>query len=190
MNYVKLIGPGEVGFRGDFKETTVPTVTGGLQEWATKFCSDPGSFKEFVLHRVVTNWDTTYLEGRLLSLMNSMSYPGRVIITFPLTHSRVVVRNPDKVNRFFSKVTKVFSGTKKFEVIKSVWPYTDIERGEQGRRVAVQDEEAWFADWKDSIRHAVTTRRQGWVTVEDRLEFMMERKVEDTWLKPAPWRNY
>jgi hypothetical protein len=56
--------------------------------------------------------------------------------------------------------------------------------------VAVQEEEAWFANWKDSIRHAVTEKRQGWVTVEDRLEFIMERKVEDTSLKLPPRGNY
>lgn len=48
MNYVKLIGPGELGFRGDFKETTAPTVSRGLEEWASKFCSDPSSVKEYI----------------------------------------------------------------------------------------------------------------------------------------------
>ena len=64
----------------------------------------------FVLERCVTNWDMSYLEGRLLSLVSSTGYPGRVTVTFPLTHSKVVIRNPDKVNKFFSSVTKVFTG--------------------------------------------------------------------------------
>lgn len=136
---------------------------------------------------MVTNWDTSYLEGRLLSLIFSTSYRGHVTVTFPITHSRVVVRNPDKVNRFFSNVTKVFTGTKKYEIVKSVWPYADIERGGQGRRVAVQEEEAWFASWRDTIRHAAMVRRRGWITVEDRLESLMERKPEESLVKPPPW---
>jgi hypothetical protein len=140
----------------------------------------------FALDRIVTNWDTSYLEGRLLSLISSTSYKGHVQISFPLTHSRVVVHSPDKVNRFFSNVAKVFTGTKKYEVIKSVWPYADIARGEPGRRCAVQEEEVWFADWRDAIRHAVIGKRKGWVTVEDRLEFLMEPRPEETG-KMAEW---
>jgi hypothetical protein len=135
---------------------------------------------------VVTNWDTSYLEGRLLSLLNSTSYRGHATITFPLTHSRVVIRNPDKVNRFISSVTKVFTGTHKYQIIKSIWPYADVARGEVGRRCAVQEEEIWFRNWSDSIRHAILGKRRGWVTVEDRLEFLMEPKEGETG-KPAEW---
>jgi len=124
-----------------------------------------------VLERTVTNWDTSYLEGRLLSLISSTGYRGLVAITFPLTHSRVVVHSPDKVNRFFSDVTKM-----KYEVVKAIWPYANVARGEMGRRCAVQEEDAWFESWKDAIRHAVVMKRNGWVTVEDRLEFLMEPK--------------
>jgi hypothetical protein len=48
MNYVKVIGPGEMGFRGEVKETTAPAVTGGLEEWARKFCEDSSSIKQLV----------------------------------------------------------------------------------------------------------------------------------------------
>lgn len=132
------------------------------------------------------NWDTNYLEGRLLSLINSTSYRGHTTVSFPLTHSRVVVHSPDKVNRFFSNVAKVFTGTKKYEVIKSVWPYADHPRGETGRKCAVQEEEAWFGDWKDAITHAVLCKRKGWVTSEDRLEFLMEPRTAEL-MRPAGW---
>jgi len=46
MNYVKIIGPGESGFRGEIKETTLPAVAGGLEEWARKFCEDASSIKQ------------------------------------------------------------------------------------------------------------------------------------------------
>ncbi|KAE9370791.1 hypothetical protein N431DRAFT_427147 [Stipitochalara longipes BDJ] len=185
MNYVKLIGKGEVGYRGDFKKSSFPEKA-SLEEWCRVYCEDSAGIKQFALERVITNWDTSYLEGRLLSLISSTSYKGHVKISFPLTHSRVVIHSPDKVNRFFSNVAKVFTGTKKYEVIKSVWPYADIARGEPGRRCAVQEEEVWFADWRDAIRHAVIGKRRGWVTVEDRLEFLMEPKPEETG-KMAEW---
>jgi len=137
----------------------------------------------FALERTVTNWDTSYLEGRLLSLINSTGYRGHVNISFPLTHSCVVVKGPDKVNRFFSHITKVFTRTRKYEIVKSVWPYADLPRGEEGRRCVVQEEEAWFRDWKDSIKHSILGRRRGWVTVEDRLEFLMQPKKG----QPAAW---
>ena len=127
-----------------------------------------------MLEREVTNWDTAYLDGRIRSLISSTSYTGHVVITFLVTHSKVLVRNPDKVNKFFSSVTKVFTGVKKYEVIKSIWPYADIPRGESGRRVVVQEEEEWFMNWKDSIQQAVLGRRHGWVTIEDKLAFLME----------------
>lgn len=44
MNYVKIIGPGDFGFRGESKETTVPHFT-GLEAWARKYCQDPASIK-------------------------------------------------------------------------------------------------------------------------------------------------
>ena len=143
----------------------------------------------FALERTVINWDTSYLEGRLLSLISSTSYRGHVTVSFPLTHNKVVIHSPDKFNRFFSNVAKVFTGTKKYEVIKSVWPYADVARGEAGRRCAVQEEEVWFRNWSDSIRHAVMGRRKGWVTIEDRLEFLMEPKVA-AGQKPADWGSF
>jgi hypothetical protein len=61
-----------------------------------------------------------------------------------------------------------------------------VARGEVGRRCAVQEEEIWFRNWSDSIRHAILGKRRGWVTVEDRLEFLMEPKEGETG-KPAEW---
>ena len=98
----------------------------------------------------------------------------------------MVIHSPDRVNRFFSNVTKVFTGTRKYEVVKSIWPYADLARGEGGRRCTVQEEEAWFRDWADAIKHAIVGKRQGWVTSEDRLEFLMEPRPGET-EKPADW---
>ena len=49
MNYVKVIGNGELGFRGEGKESTVPTRIGGLEEWARVYCEDQSSIKQYVV---------------------------------------------------------------------------------------------------------------------------------------------
>ena len=124
-----------------------------------------------------------------------MKYPGAVAVSFPVTHSRVVVQNPDRVNKFITSVTGFFAGKRKYEVVKAVWPFATMPRGGEpgSRRCAVQSEEVWWREWKGSIRHgafslsclcsvvdradlgtAIATKRHGWVTVEDKLEALME----------------
>jgi hypothetical protein len=127
----------------------------------------------FTVERTVANWDTEYLEGRLRALIASTGYRNQVTITFPMTHTKVVVQSPDKVNRLFTNVQSLFTGTKRYEVVKIVWPYASVPPGEDDRKFAVQSEESWWNDWKDAIRHAILSGRKGWVTVEDRLEFLM-----------------
>lgn len=127
----------------------------------------------FVLERTVINWDTTYIQGRLLSLVASTNYRGYTTITFPVSHNKVVVHSPDKYNRFFSNVTKAFTGSKKYEVVTSVWPYADVARidgNERGRKCVIQDEERWFSEWKNVIRYAVLAQKKGYIGREERLE--------------------
>ena len=45
MNYVKVIGNGELGFRGDGKESTLPSK-GGLEEWVRAYCEDAAGIKQ------------------------------------------------------------------------------------------------------------------------------------------------
>ncbi|TAQ87307.1 hypothetical protein B7494_g4342 [Chlorociboria aeruginascens] len=118
-NYVKVIGDGEMGFRGDLKESTVPRLE-SLEQWARMYCEDGAPIKYFALERTVINWDTSYLEGRLLSLVSSTAYRGHVTVSFPMSHHKVMIHSPDIVNHFFSSVTKAFTGTKKYEVLKSM----------------------------------------------------------------------
>jgi len=97
------------------------------------------------------------LEGQIRSLVVGMRYPGTVAVSFPVTHSRVVVQNPDRVNKFITSVTGFFAGKRKYEVVKAVWPFATMPRGgEPGtRRCAVQSEEVWWREWKGSIRHGM-----------------------------------
>ena len=86
-------------------------------------------------------------------------------------------------------MTKVFTGSKKYETVKSVWPYADVQRGEAERRCVVQDEERWFSEWKGVVRYAVLSKRMGWVTAEDRLEELMEPRAESA-EKMEEWGGY
>jgi hypothetical protein len=88
-----------------------------------------------------------------------MRYPDTVTVTFPTTHTRVVVQSPDKVNKFITSVTGFFAGKKRYEVVKAVWPFANIPRGsdpgDDGRRCAVQSEETWWKEWREPIRYGM-----------------------------------
>lgn len=47
MNYVKLIGKGETGYRGDFKKSSFPEKA-GLEDWCRGYCEDSAGIKQFV----------------------------------------------------------------------------------------------------------------------------------------------
>ena len=177
MDYVRCVGNGEVAYRGGVKPDVLPEVgDGGLEEWCRRFVEDPAQVKSFTLNRVVANLDTPWIEGQLRSLIASTGYKGVVTITFPVTHARVVVQSPDRVNRFFTSVTTLFAGKNKYEVVQAVWPFATSRNGTDGRRCIVQSEAVWWREWRDSLKYAVATKRRGWVTNEDKLEALMEGK--------------
>ena len=45
MNYVKIMGPGELGFRGEARPTTLPQLA-GLEDWARRYCEDASAIKQ------------------------------------------------------------------------------------------------------------------------------------------------
>lgn len=177
MDYIRCVDAGEMVLRGGTKPTLEPNVeNGGLEEWCRRFVEDAGPVKCFVLERVVANMDVNWLEGQIRSLVAATNYKGVVTVSFPVTHAKVVVQNPDKVNKFFTGITTLFSGKRTYEVVKAVWPFATHKNGEQGRRCIVQSEETWWREWRDPIKYAIATKRKGWVTNEDKLEAIMEGK--------------
>ena len=186
MDYIRCAGEGESVFRGGIKPAMLPDVgDGGLEEWCRRYVQDTASVKSFALDRVVANLDIGWIEGQLRSLVASLKYRGAVDVTFLVTHSRVVVQSPDKVNPFFTTVTSLFSGKNKYEVVKAVWPFATSRSGEPGRRCLVQSEEVWWREWRDPIKYAISQKRQGWVTTEDKLEAVMEGKGNGA--EPVDW---
>ncbi|KAK3353557.1 hypothetical protein B0T25DRAFT_591067 [Lasiosphaeria hispida] len=175
MDYIVCVGEGEMALRGGNKPSLEPHVgDGGLEEWVRRFVEDPGAVKSFLLERVVANLNVNWIEGQIRSMIASTDYKGVVTVSFPVTHAKVIVHSPDRVNKFFTSVTTLFSGKKKYEVVKAVWPFATHNSGEQDRRCIVQSEETWWKEWRDSIKYAIATKRQGWVTNEDKLEAIME----------------
>lgn len=186
MDYIRCVGEGELAFRGGVRPDMVPDVgDAGLEEWCRRYVQDSASVKSFLLERVVANLDVEWLEGQLRSMVASLGYKGAVDVKFLVTHSRVLVQSPDKVNQFFTTVTSLFSGKTKYEVIKAVWPYATTRNGEPGRKCIVQSEETWWREWRQPIKYAISQKRQGWVTVEDKLEAVMEGKGQNT--DPVDW---
>ncbi|KAK4145854.1 uncharacterized protein C8A04DRAFT_10226 [Dichotomopilus funicola] len=198
MDYLRCVSAGELAYRGGTKPTTAnpppantPSSTGGskpsLDAWAARYIADTASVKSFTLERTVVNLDVDWLEGQIRTLVAALRYPGTVTVAFPITHARVVVQNPDRVNKFITSVTSFFAGKQRYEVVKAVWPFATVPKGSEisggngngnghggGRRCAVQSEEVWWREWRGPIRHAIAAKRQGWVTNEDKLEALME----------------
>ncbi|KAF3767462.1 hypothetical protein M406DRAFT_253163 [Cryphonectria parasitica EP155] len=177
MDYIRTVAPGEPALRGGTRPSLEPDLGdhAGLEAWARRFVEDKSPVKAFVLERTVVNLDTSWLEGQVRSLVAATGYKGVVSVTFPVTHARVVVQSPDKVNKFFTGLTTLFSGKSTYEVVKAVWPFASCSK-EDERVCVVQSEEQWWREWAQSIRYAIATRRNGWVTVEDKLEAIMEGK--------------
>ncbi|CAK7263645.1 hypothetical protein SEPCBS119000_000587 [Sporothrix epigloea] len=181
MNYVRCVGRGELALRGGnsrkpsaFPEVESSDASSAIEAWCRRFVEDTASVKSFVLERQVANMDIEWLDGQIRSLVAKTGYKGVVQVTFPVLHTRVVVQNPDKVNKFFTSVSTLFTGKSVYEVVKAVWPFATHRSGDPARKFAVQSEEQWWKEWCDPIRYAICTKRTGWVTNEDKLEALME----------------
>ncbi|CAG9983903.1 unnamed protein product [Clonostachys byssicola] len=178
-DYLRLVSDGELAYRGGIQpELTPATGPGGLAKWCKRFVEDPAPEKTFVMTRVVANLDTTWLEGQLRGLILSTGFQGAVAVEFPVTHSKVVVQAPAKGSKRFKSLSGMWASLKsktcRFEVVQSVWPFASEMPGVQGRQYVVKSEENWWREWKDAIRFAVATQKKGWITVEDKLEALME----------------
>ncbi|KAF3064257.1 hypothetical protein GL218_02015 [Daldinia childiae] len=176
LDYLRCVSKDEVALRGGSDPGLKPDfgADNGLEAWCDRFVKDSTTIKSFTVERVVANFDTNWLEGQVRSLVASTDYKGQVTVQFLITHAKVIIQNPDKHNKFLTSVTSLFSSKSKYEVVKAVWPFATSKNGEQGRKCVVQSEKTWWEEWRDPIRFAIGTKRQGWVTNEDKLECIME----------------
>ncbi|KAI0972608.1 hypothetical protein F4678DRAFT_428747 [Xylaria arbuscula] len=157
MDYLRCVAKDEMAYRGGNDPSLKPELGAGqdgLEAWCARFVKDQSSVKVFTLERVVANLDHNWLEGQIRSLIAAVNYKGNVTVQFPVTHARVTIQNPDKVNKFFTSVTSLFSGKAKYEVVKAVWPFANARNGEHGRKCIVQSEKVWWDEWKDPSKCA------------------------------------
>src|SRR3954453_7334561 len=47
-SYLKVVEDGEVAFRGDWKESKEPRLSGGIDAWVRRFCEDKAAIKQSV----------------------------------------------------------------------------------------------------------------------------------------------
>lgn len=179
MDYLRCVTRGEMACRGGNEPSLKPELEpneDGLEAWCARYVKDPSSVKTFTLERVVANFDHSWIEGQIRSLVAATNYKGLVTVQFPVTHAKVTIQNPDKVNKFFTSVAALFTGKARYEVVKAVWPFATAKNGDRGRKCIVQSEKTWWEEWRDPIRYAISQKRTGWVTNEDKLEWIMENK--------------
>lgn len=64
MNYIRVIGPDELAWRGEIKQTLTPNF-GGLEKWVKRFCEDRSAIKQYVPYSLrVTLPSLTFEEMR------------------------------------------------------------------------------------------------------------------------------
>lgn len=194
-NYVKFIAPGEQGWRGGRYESRLPDEK-GLEQWVNRYVAEESKEKRyanvscnnivsqqltrvysFVLKKQVTNWNTEYLEGQIRNLVASTGYKGKLTVTFPVTHSNFVVQCPQN-KAWYQAIAAAFqpSQARRYEVVTAVWPYAALSPDDasgQGNAWAVKSEMQFWAEWKDVLKDAILSKRSGWLTIEDHMEFAM-----------------
>jgi hypothetical protein len=170
-----------------------------VEAWAKDFVSDSGD-KTLIITRRLVNWDTEYLNGRLLGLLQSLNYKGRVEITFPSNHYQTILK-PEQ--SFGSTLRSVFLGAGETYSLDIDWPYASHIAGDDEdhhsdeaadglpaigrvrRKCLVRTEQGWFKEWRSTIRLAILERRRGWIGEADWIETMMRGQVAET--VPYAW---
>jgi hypothetical protein len=98
-------------------------------------------------------------------------------VTFPVKYAKVVVYPPKGSQSFFTTLVSPLLEKRRFEIIRSVWPYASLPPGADaaaaGRLCVAQSEETWWEEWRDVLRWAIVNKRNGWVTVDDIVEYRM-----------------
>jgi hypothetical protein len=181
--YIELLPDNKRGYRGGIVPTLKPTVGTGeiedqvdeIRNWCEHYVQNPSKIKSFMLKREVTNHDTKKLEQLLRSALAETNYRGHVKIDFRLQHKRVIVYSPGLINEW--RITSwirwvfyltflwlitwplLFLFTKKYEVIKAVYPYADLPSDNgQERHCTVMSEADWFHRWESAIKKAALAR--------------------------------
>jgi hypothetical protein len=136
----------------------------------------------FTLTRTPQHLDTSYISGQIRNLVASTPtpYTGTLSITFPSTHSTLVIAKTAPPKNWFEKLVGPKLKSREYKPVESVWPFATAPPGTSaamgmgmGRECAVQNEGEWWGVWEGAIRAGVVGRRKGWVGVEEWVEGAM-----------------
>ncbi|KAN0079383.1 hypothetical protein V8E54_004597 [Elaphomyces granulatus] len=188
-NYLKLVADDEMAFRGKDRESLYPTVQGGLEEWARRFCSETSTLKSFTLTRHISNWNSQYVEGQIRSLIAATGYKKPVTISFPVKYAKIIVHPPRRDENFLTTLFSSILEKKRYDVVRAIWPYASFPPSAEavimGRSCAVQTEDAWWEDWRDVLKFAIVGKRKGWVSLDDMMEYKMCPVTPE--MPKSPW---
>lgn len=169
-------------YRGQRTKTTCPTESApDADAYIHSYISSHFPVRSFTLNRSIIYHDSAALEALITSLVGSTNYRGHLKVSFPMTHNRVSVYSPCWQNNYREKTWLrwlfyltflwVFSWpylwfiTRRWEVVTTVFPYScSPDCG--NRKFMTKSEQAFYEEWRSSIRRAVVGKRQGWIDEE------------------------
>lgn len=181
--YIELLPDNKRGYRGGIVPRLVPTMgaqnvegqVDDIRNWCEHYVQNPAKIKTFTLKREIRNHDTAKLAQLIRSAIKETNYWGRIQVNFRTTHNSVVVYSPGVVNdwrtttwvrwvfylSFLWVITwpLLFLFTRKYEVVKAVYPYADVIADEgAGRSCTVMSEVEWYQKWESAIKRAALAR--------------------------------
>ena len=158
-----------------------------IDTYINAYTTSPHPVRTFTLNRTIVYHDTPTLTAHLTSLINATNYRGHLQITYPTTHTHVTVLSPCWQNRartnpyirwfFYLTFLWLFSWpylllvTRRWAVVTIQFAYSCcIDNCGNRKFTGGKSEEAFFREWRESVRRAALGRLQGWVDEEYRLQ--------------------
>lgn len=181
--YLEILPDNKRGYRGGIfpglkltaYEDDLETHPDELRAWCERYVNNHASVKSFQLKRTIINHDKKKLDQLLRSAIAETNYRGHLQISWPTQHKRVIVYSPGLINRwrtttwirwvFYLTFLWILSWpilfllTRKYEVVKAVFPYADAPHsGDVSRNPTVMSEVDWFRRWERAIQRAAMAR--------------------------------
>lgn len=180
-----------------------------LTAWCEDYVANPCSIKSFTLKREVRWHMTETLERLIRAAVSETNYRGHVSVTFPTTHTSLIVYSPGKINQwrmttwirwvFYLSCLWIiawpvlFLVTSRYEVVKSVWYYWSDGLTPDRERSRMEEID-WYQKWHVAIKRAALSRmgERDMVLTEDYLQASIcaeQRSRVNGGIPPAPVAN-
>ncbi|RPA86558.1 hypothetical protein BJ508DRAFT_411234 [Ascobolus immersus RN42] len=167
-----------------------------------RYCKDKSTLKEFVMTKTTPGYNHERLRAVFQDAVRSTGYIGDLDISFVWTRHKVIIQPDNRISRlrttwyvrWFFYITFLFLitwpilflTTKKYHLIRSVWPTYKSEWVESEgtyRKMFKISEEKWGSEWWDAVRWAAMSGRKGglWLSEEDRQRVSRENLAQDNY---------